>query len=408
MKTTLKRTLSLVLTVCMLLSVLPTFASALEIGETYTFDFSTVQTLAGVTSGSNVSGSYPWYPSGQNWGILAKQDTNPKADNSTDSVGIRFVWKKVGAYMALHLKGIDAGVYQMDLVSARQLSGSGSGTADVYVLPYTNWESNFTAGTGKLSTQFVRNQPTTIENVAFAGDPNNEYVVIFKNPSETAYSSNMTLGIKTITLTKTDEATVVYAMLNGTTELTSEAEVIAALSTSGNTVKLMQNVDLGNEANLNSGAIVDLNGKTLSGDSAALVTVSGSGSVAVAPMNVADGYVAVKDGDVYDIVSCTIKVADSETEGSNVKFWFRVELGDTAAYALAAADTDFVIGAMVSVNGGTAVKAAFDKSWDLYSDWSTAMQTDDGTTAFCITILNAADYEIDLTPVIDTVTGVTI
>lgn len=373
MKTNLKRSLALVLTVCMLLSVLPFAAFAEDFTETYTYT-ELFNNLAFKNTGNVKTAAA---------GYVQKQFQSGTPDNA-----------------AFTFENIPSGVYTLEIALH---SDNNLANTDVNIAVLTKDEvdalgSGAATATNDLITEKafaqIKNGDTTLSytNVIFAGDSNNIYYIGFNEVTDAAKKSQ--LRIASITLTKTAD---VYA-LNGETALTSEQAVIDALAASGNTVKLCRNVDVGTSATLAADSTLDLNSFTLSGTIATLGTVTGTGTISEQPFNVAPGYVALENNGVYDVVKYKVKKDNTAVaDGNNVNFWFRVELD--ADYALAKNDADFKIGVNVTV-GENSATAVFDDA--LVNDWADAMSVADNSAVyFRVTIKDASDISFDLTATVN-------
>ncbi len=195
---------------------------------------------------------------------------------------------------------------------------------------------------------------------------------------------------------------------NGISYCYNNAQLASALSVTGNTVTLTQNVTV-SDVIMAEGVVLDLNGCTLSG---VLDTAQGtvkdssedsSGWIEEKPINTAPGQVALKDkdSDGYRVVTCTVTIdGNTEVRNNDTHFWYHIAFSNEDAYALAKADSSFTLGANVIVDG----KSAYMEFEDVFvTEWANAMVSHNGAVTIHICIRDGAKISMSLTPTVSKV-----
>lgn len=394
MKTTLKRTLSLVLTVCMLLSVLPFAASAQEFvwnPDVDNFSDSDQLTLKYVYASSSHIVSKDFYR------VDFKSNTE-----KARVFGMRLLDVTAGKYTVTFNMAASTTVPSVKFYVVTQNDFaigdySASAVTDRNVAVYEMIDSgNFSAYESGTITDDTK-------TVSFTADMSKAPVILIEAASGGRQYFDFTSFSITAAPTVSEDP---IAKINGN-ETANVQDVKTALEAENNTVQLLSDINL-DGAVLNSSATLDLNGMTVSGDLVINGTVTdsvGGGVFADEPV-VSDGKVALAKDGGYVVVKYALKNETAKDDGNgNTKYWLRVELDGTDvkiddAYALASADANFKIYLEVRNDGVAANKVIGLDA--LIGAWAEDMTSNDdaGNVCFCVTITGGASYNLTLTPAV--------
>ena len=220
MKTIMKRALSYILLVCMLLTILPLGVFAEEApadANAITFDFTGL-----VTEGTMDPGKYNETDVGRNWrASLASRGTVLCHPEYTEYVPKTSPdWDLTGADMAYEYKlmftlyDVASAIYTMDLNMIPQDAAS-SFKMEVYIQNASDRPSINSSGTAGY---MAKNEPiatinggdatSTIKNVSLVGDANNSYYIMFRILHNDGTLDNTSVKLKSIVLTKSQQKPV--------------------------------------------------------------------------------------------------------------------------------------------------------------------------------------------------------
>ncbi len=325
---------------------------------------------------------YASYPQTVNWGIennvtdsAAKYEFRGASDQ-----GMRLTdTTTAGNYSALRIFVPAAGLYQIDLRSGDYIS-----TFSMYILPAsTAYATERTASDAISAAMTAENQllGTTAlkaETEMTAGQWSfpaaGDYLLIFK--AEAANTKG--INFRNITLTPVVNENTAVATVGEEYFLSLEAAAAYQIENGAEAVSLFKDAAVGDVV-LQSGAVLDLNGHTLTAES--VLTYSSSAIIDSSERDTGVLVICEADGNMLSQDNAQLPIYDAAEGGyrffeitvqsvavtGNSKYWFRVSVVNfEEAYKLIQAGAQLDIGVKMTFSGGEAeatADAAFLAKW---------------------------------------------
>lgn len=418
MKSTKTRILSLLLVACMLLSVMVPAVFAAE-GDQLDYSFVTADTIQITAGDSGTAGKFDGdtafvnalktdaNASVANWEYLARSINSGVAIMAHKTHGMKFQVRNgaaeadPSAWFAIKLKNVPAAKYDMVFTAPNKAAQK----ADVYVMPASVFANSAAyavylgeadkdplqhygfSGTGVaqfpadgekkitalmdelLATNAVtnvgvyeapQNSTQTITGVTFAGDANNEYVMIVKPRDIDGEKSTVDLWLKSLTLNWAGDvaADTVEAKIGEQTFATVELALEEAAK-NGGTVDLQAAAEA-ETIEVKAGVTLNLNGQTLTATNVkcfegGIVTDSQDGVGRIKSGNVElktdNAHLIINDARTetagYGVYAASVSTVAAKAEGAGVKFKFTLNANADAYAAIAASGLE-VTGKLVA------------------------------------------------------------
>lgn len=473
MKSTKTRILSLLLVACMLLSVMAPAVFAAE-GDQLDYSFVTADTIQITAGDTGTAGKFAGdtefvnalkadaNASVANWEYLARSINSGVAIMAHKTHGMKFQVRNgaaeadPSAWFAIKLKNVPAAKYDMVFAAPNKAAQK----ADVYVMPAsvfansaayavylgeankdplqhygfsgtgvaqfpTDGEKKITALMDELLAnnavtnvgvyEAPQNSTQTITGVTFAGDANNEYVMIVKPRDIDGEKSTVDLWLKSLTLNWAGDvaADTVEAKIGDKEYATVEEALEKAEE--GQTVVLQAAAEAGAIA-IDNGVTLDLNGQVLTADSIACngtgIVTDGKDGVgriksANAQLKTDNAHLVINDARTetagYGVYAASVSTAAAKAEGTGVKFKFTLNANADAYAAIAASGLE-VTGKLVA--NGTPVDGTlvFDNT-EVVKPWAAAGE---GYGMYVIVTGLDGVTSLEMTPSIGNLTGAAI
>lgn len=400
MKTTFKRALAMIMTLCALLSVMA--PAAFAEAETTTYAFNNV----GTASWAKQAMEHPSI-AGSNWSILAVYARRASSMNNT---GITMNLAS-GYWIAIKLEGVSAGDYTFGMVSLENVA------ADLYIMPgdtaapaKADAATFLTTKIGSLAAGAAKDVVTADITIDSAMVKNNSVIIVL-----TTNGSNDSVKFSAFELTpKTTEEPEQPSISDTDVAAIGEqgyADLDTALNaaTEGQTVRLLKNLNENYDdptTIVKNGAILDLNGYILDSaltavngtviDSSANKTGGVGGSQAkIQSMLPTNPAMALKDSEgIYRFYEFAL-VAVGENNGKKgtdgaVYFGFGLYFENANAYDLVA-NGGLEITATLTWSGSVEGSAVIGNMDEAIADWLAAKPTSDDGRCFYIQVTGLED-----------------
>ena len=327
--------------------------SAKPVEQTYTFN----------TAGAAVG----------NWSKIANNGTYQCKDTHTYTANT-----SVGGILALQVNDIVAGTYRLDFTVSPHSDGC---QQNLYILPASVLEAGRTADDIKAAVEdldsvgIVDCSPVSAGGNAsqiipyYTFENTGDYVLVFQAAAAGRPSLKSLTVVPVEKVVNDTYYTVAEALAAGETNITLTGDITEDITLTG-------------------GAVLDLNGKTVTGDITAVngtVTDSGAtkgGVVGEVDLQSSNSAIALLDNDTYrffeyDLVNVGEKNGKMGTDGA-VYFGFGLFFEDAAAYDYVA-EGGLTIGATLSWTGAKAGSAEIGGMTEAVAQWIAAENTtDDG------------------------------